>query len=238
VLAASRELVAVLTRGNRARTLTTQCLHELRGYGEELYRALIPEAVREELGDVEGRPVLLDLDESLVAVPWELLHDGKAFLCRRYDLGRSVSTPQPRRAQGARAWAGRRACCVLCSDPRRTCPASPRRPGHRHRDGRAPRRDGARGRGKDVEFVRRVIKDYDIVHFAGHADYERADPEASGWHLEGGKLSARDVAALAGGRPMPLLVFSNACASSHEAAWTAEDPGRVFGLANAFCSRA
>jgi hypothetical protein len=33
---------------------------------------------------------------------------------------------------------------------------------------------------------------------------------------------------------MPLLVFSNACASSHESAWRAEDPGRVFGLANAF----
>jgi CHAT domain-containing protein len=235
VMAASRELVAVLTRGNRARTLTAQCLHELRGYGEELYRALIPEAVREELGDAEGRPVLLDLDEALVAVPWELLHDGRAFLCRRYDLGRSVSTPQPRRAQGARRMGRPARMLILCSDPRKDLPGVAE-------EGQAiatemdahPDVMARVVAGKDVEFVRRVVKDYDIVHFAGHADYERADPEASGWHLEGGKLSARDVAALAGGRPMPLLVFSNACASSHEGAWTAEDPGRVFGLANAF----
>jgi hypothetical protein len=33
---------------------------------------------------------------------------------------------------------------------------------------------------------------------------------------------------------MPLLVFSNACQSSMEETWRADDPGRVFGLANAF----
>jgi CHAT domain-containing protein len=235
VLAASRELVAVLTRGNRARTLTAQCLHDLRHRGEELYRALIPEAVREELEGAEGREVLLEVDEALVAVPWELLHDGRAFLCRRFDLGRTVSTPQPRRAQGARRMGRPARMLIVCSDPRGDLPAVGQE-GHAiatemdaHPDVMA--RVVA---GKDADFVRKVVKDYDIVHFAGHADYDRADPEASGWHLTGGKLTARDVAALAGGRPMPLLVFSNACASSHEGAWRADDPGRVFGLANAF----
>jgi hypothetical protein len=87
---------------------------------------------------------------------------------------------------------------------------------------------------KSVDFVRKVVKDFDIVHYAGHADYVKGDPESSGWHLSDGKLTARDVAALAGGRPMPLLVFSNGCQSSHEATWRGDDPGRVFGLANAF----
>lgn len=235
VLGLSRELVAVLTRGNRSRTLTEACLRDLRGVGEELYRLLIPEAMREELADAEGRAVLLELDESLVAVPWELLHDGRSFLCRRFDLGRAVATPQPRRAQGARRMGRPARMLVVCSDPRGDLAAvAGEGQGIVAEMDAHPEVHARMVSGKDVEFVRKVIKDYDVVHFAGHADYDRADPEASGWHMVGGKLTARDIAALAGGRPMPLLVFSNACASSHESAWRAEDPGRVFGLANAF----
>jgi CHAT domain-containing protein len=235
VLAASRELVAVLTRGNRSHTLTSQCLHDLRALGEDLYRMLVPDGVRESLLAAEGRPVLLELDETLVAVPWELLHDGRAFLCRRLDLGRAVQTSQPRRAEGARRMGRPARMLVVCSDPRADLKGVAE-------EGQAiaaemdahPDVLARVVSGKPVDFVRKVVKDYDIVHYAGHADYDKQDPEASGWHLSDGKLTARDVAALAGGRPMPLLVFSNACQSSHEAAWKADDPGRVFGLANAF----
>jgi CHAT domain-containing protein len=235
VLGLSRELVSVLTRGNRSRKLTEACLGDLRAVGEELFRKLIPEAVRDDLTGVQGQAVLLELDESLVAVPWELLHDGKSFLCRRFDLGRAVATPQPRRSQGARRMGRPARMLVLCSDPRGDLEAVAG-------EGAAivaemdahPEVHVRMVSGKDAEFVRKVVKDYDIVHFAGHADYDRADPEGSGWHVAGGKLTAREIAGLAGGRPMPLLVFSNACASSHEGAWRGEDPGRVFGLANAF----
>lgn len=235
ILAASRELIAVLTRGNRQRKLTEACLHDLRTIGEELYRQLIPEAAREDLAEADGRPVLLEVDESLVPVPWELLYDGQRFLCRRFDLGRAVSTPQPRRAQGARRMGRPARVLVICSDPRGDLEAVAHE-GQAIVDELDPHPD-VKVRivsGRTVDDVRKVVKDYDVVHFAGHADYDRADPEASGWHLADGKLAARDVAALAGGRPMPLVVFSNACQSSHETHWRADDPGRVFGLANAF----
>jgi CHAT domain-containing protein len=232
---ASGRLVAALARGNRGRKLTESVLGELRTIGEELYRALLPETTREDLAEVEGRPLLLELDEALVAVPWELLHDGKQFLCRRFAIGRAVLTPQPRRAQTARKPASPAKMLVLCSDTK----------GDLVRvsdEGQAivDALDNHPGivvrmvSDKTLDFVRAQLKEFDVVHYAGHADYQPSDPEASGWHLADGKLTARGVAELAGGRPMPYLVFANACQSSHETAWRADDPARVFGLANAF----
>jgi CHAT domain-containing protein len=235
IAAASRDAVAVLTRGNRQRKLTDALVADLRTIGEDLYRALIPASVQHELRLLEKVPLLLDIDEGLVAVPWELLFDGESFLCRRFDLGRAVATPQPLRAQGARRMSNPARMLVLCSDAHGDLPSVVRE-GHaieaalEHHPGVRVRVCGA----KPLDFIRKSVKDFDIVHFAGHADYDRGDPEASGWHLQDGKFTARDVASLAGGRPMPLLVFSNACQSSHEENWTAADPGRVFGLANAF----
>jgi hypothetical protein len=81
--AASRQLLEVLAGGGRG------ALGELRTAGEELYRALFPPAIRDELADLEGRPLLLDVDARFAAVPWELTYDGRAFLCRRFDLGRA-----------------------------------------------------------------------------------------------------------------------------------------------------
>jgi CHAT domain-containing protein len=232
---AARQLIECLARGARQRTLTQAGLADLRTLGEELYRALFPPAVRDDLSEVEGRPLLLEMDERFVTVPWELVYDGHSFLCRRFDLGRAVFTPQPRRAGPTRKIARPAQLLVLCSDPAGDLPAV-------NAEGEAivaalEAHKGVSVRmasGKGVETVRGWMKDFDLLHFAGHADHVRAEPAQSGWRLADGKLTARDVADLAGGRPMPLLVFSNACASSHEGKWEGDDPGRVFGLANAF----
>jgi CHAT domain-containing protein len=49
---------------------------------------------------------------------------------------------------------------------------------------------------------------YDLLHFAGHADFDENDPEAAGWVFEGGLLTSRllELIDLA-----PSLVFANAC---------------------------
>ncbi len=233
---AAGRLVAALDRGNRGRKLTETVLAELRTIGEERYRALLPDSTRDDLAEVEGRALLLELDASLVAVPWELLHDGKQFLCRRFSVGRAVLTPQPRRALGARKMTSPAKMLVLCSDSRGDLSAVAD-------EGEAivdaldnhPGIVVRRVSDKPLDFVRRELKDFDVGHYAGHADYQPGDPEASGWHLSDGKLTARDVAELAGGRAMPYLVFANSCQSSHEGnSWRTDEPGRVFGMANAF----
>lgn len=60
--------------------------------------------------------------------------------------------------------------------------------------------------------VRRLIREYDVVHFAGHA--ERGDGPERAWWLRDGVLGSGAVRELAGGRRFPRLIFSNACRSA------------------------
>src|SRR5437016_3294692 len=83
VAAQAREVISLLGRANRSRRLSLESLADLRHVGEELWRALLPAEVQAELRRQTG-PLLIELDEALVALPWELLYDGKQFLCRRF----------------------------------------------------------------------------------------------------------------------------------------------------------
>ena len=231
-LAAS--IVDVLRRGNRSHSLAASALSELRFLGEELHRALIPPQLEAALRRGQG-PLLLDLDETLVAVPFELVFDGEQYLCRRYALGRMVRSRVPRRGQERQTLNTPPRALVLAADPRGDLPEV-----HAESDAIANVLDREKVRARvlvasDRETVRRELKDYDLVHFAGHADFLPDEPGASGWHLSSGKLTAADIAELAGGRPMPLVVFSNACESGRTDGWTSEDAARrAYGLAGAF----
>lgn len=229
-----REALAILTRGNKARKLTASNLADLRHVGEELLRALVPPEAQEELRRGSG-PLTLELDEALVAVPWELLHDGERFLCRRWDIGRQVATQLPRRGTVARSVGTPVRILVLLSDTRGDLQGV-------HAEGEAigaelDKHQAVRARvtsAPTAEFVRRHLKDFDVVHFAGHADHDAGAPAEGGWQLDGGKLTAGEIAGLGGGRPMPILVFSNACQSGHTEPWTADSASSVYGLPSAF----
>jgi tetratricopeptide (TPR) repeat protein len=80
------------------------------------------------------------------------------------------------------------------------------------------------------------MRNFDIVHFAGHADYNPQNAGESGWRLTGGSLKAKDVTKMAGTATMPALVFSNACQSARTEQWILGEhfEDKIFGLANAF----
>jgi hypothetical protein len=84
----------------------------------------------------------------------------------------------------------------------------------------------------DIPFAKKNIRDYDIVHYAGHAFYDSKNPAESGWVLSDGTLKAGEIAAMGGFQPMPALLFCNACQSGRTEPWKNHD--EIFGLANAF----
>jgi tetratricopeptide (TPR) repeat protein len=84
--------------------------------------------------------------------------------------------------------------------------------------------------------VKTALGQYNVLHYAGHADYDLQDPAQSGWRLADGKLTAQDVLQLGAAAAMPALVFCNACQSGQTQAWTfsQEAEQSLYGLANAF----
>jgi hypothetical protein len=55
-----------------------------------------------------------------------------------------------------------------------------------------------------------LTEPYDLVHYAGHGDYDAEDPSRTGWLFADGLLRAGEIRRV---ERMPALVFANACLS-------------------------
>ncbi|MGA1868695.1 MAG: CHAT domain-containing protein [bacterium] len=213
--------------------------HHLRQMGQDLYDHILPLQVKEYLTASEAESLLLTIDDRLVVIPWELLHDGKEFLCRRFAMGRLVNTAQqvPKReiqdlSKGIKV--------LILSDPKGDLLES-KKEGLRLQEEMEKLNEHLEvhffSTDIKVETVRRMLRDCDLVHYAGHAEYYSDNPSMSGWLLQDGNLTAQDIMAMAGSSgTLPLLIFSNACKTGHTAKWEIEEriPTAPFDLVNAF----
>jgi CHAT domain-containing protein/uncharacterized protein YaaW (UPF0174 family) len=204
-----------------------------------LYDSFLPQKVKRKISESHAENIIFYIDESLVHIPWELLHDGKEFLCLKFSVGRNVRTSQEIYKTKYREHIQRLQALIL-ADPTEDLEAA-----YSEGDSLTKQLDCNRReievvlKTRDVDrlYVKRKIRDYDIVHFAGHAEYDEKSPEKGGWVLSDGIFTAKDVSSLGSDNAkFPVLVFSNACQSGRTREWSADsgDEKRIHGLANAF----
>ena len=233
-----REILTLLSRANRAIAPSSGTVAKLQRSGQLLFDLLLPLSVKTKLANTNSRSLTLDVDDSLIHIPWQLLYDGREFLCRRFAMGRIVNTSRASTARVERELKPPFTVLIL-ADPRGDLRAAYRE-GVTLRNFLDERREIFRVDLKsypvNVAFVKKVLREYDIVHYAGHAVYHAENPTESGWLLRDGTLSAAAIAAMSGSQPMPALVFANACQSgriddSHPGSECGE---RIYGLASAF----
>ncbi|OQX18612.1 MAG: hypothetical protein BWK80_37935 [Desulfobacteraceae bacterium IS3] len=214
---------------------------ELKKMGQELWEEFLTPDIREKLLTAKAQYLMLEIDANLVHIPWELIYINGEFLCQRFKVGRLPSTRQKSRSYENRELKPPLNMWIL-SNPGNDLTAA-------DQEGEMiceymdqisleePPVYADLYSDVSPDEVKEKIKHYDIVHFAGHADYNEQNPEQSGWRLKGGNFTAQDIDEIAGGNPMPALVFSNACQSARTDKWdhSVERSGDVsFGLANAF----
>jgi len=232
-----REICSLFNRSNRSARPISDIFDGLKKAGHVLFDLLIPSQAREKLDNTVAEILTLRLEDSLLHVPWELLYDGREFICRRFAVGRIASTRQRLTARATRSPSAPFKTLII-ADPRGDLAAS-------YREGLdlkaflERKRDAFHVDFKsypvDIAFVKKHLRDYDIVHYAGHAEYDVQDASKSGWILSDGTLKASEIAAMGGVQPMPAMVFSNACRSAQTDDWTVDSPKQqIFGLANAF----
>jgi CHAT domain-containing protein len=232
-----REIFSLFNRSNRSARPISDIFDGLKKAGHLLFDLLIPSQAREKLDSTVAQILTLRLEDSLVHVPWELLYDGREFICRRFAVGRIASTRQRPTARSIRSPSAPFKTLII-ADPRGDLEGS-------YREGMAiksflERRSTTfhadfKSYPVDMAFVQKNLRDYDIVHYAGHAKYDAQNPSESGWLLSDGTLKLAEIAAMGGFQPMPALVFSNACQSGRTDGWRFNDQEQVvFGLANAF----
>jgi hypothetical protein len=232
------KMTAVLNRANRWGDMDQGSWDLLRQHGQLLFDEVLPADLKTSLRETAGADLVLVLDEALVFVPWELMHTGRGFLGLEMAVGRIVRSEE-RVLGGPRPVPdGPWRMLILC-DPRGDLMGS-------YYEGVMLRDelDDARGhlaidmRSSEigVEDAKRLVREYDILHYAGHAELHADRPDQSGWLLADGLLTPAAVIDLAGGAAFPRLVFSNACRSGQLAGPLISGPEAelTFSIANAF----
>ena len=233
-----RELVETLNKANRQGRLNPEVLAKLTEIGQVFHDELFSLTAKEKLRKAATEYLTLKTDDQLVHIPWELLHDGQKFLCQRFNMGRLVKTRQATRGARTRLLSQPLNMLIL-ADPMGDLRGAYVE-GIQIRNYADSNREFIRAslRSSDItpEFVKHKIRNFDFVHFAGHADYDVQNVAQSGWRLTGGNLKAIDITKMTGTGTMPSLIFSNACQSARTEEWklNANFEDEVFGLANSF----
>jgi CHAT domain-containing protein/class 3 adenylate cyclase/predicted negative regulator of RcsB-dependent stress response len=222
---------------DRRGTLTAATWQEIKAQGAALYGQLLTPAIQARLRASTATDLFLYIDDALVQIPWELLFDGEHFLCRRFSMGRLVSTQQTLLERQERR-PEQTIRMLIVADPQGDLQAAAREGTTIQEDlaGEAERlRVDLRHR-VSTASVKAALAQYNVLHYAGHADYDLQEPAQSGWRLADGKLTAQDVMQLGAATTVPALVFCNACQSGQTQAWTLSQEAEqaIYGLANAF----
>lgn len=233
-----KEVVTLLNRANRRGEIVPEVINDLKKAGQNLYDELLTPKAKNSLRSTLSDTLVLYLDDQLVHIPWELLFDGEEFLCLKFGIGRIVSTKQS--MVGIQKRGKRESLNVLImADPQGNLEAAYKE-GIKIRDELSEKAEKIKvslvSSQTDIQYIKKNMRDFDIVHYAGHADYDLNNPSQSGWVMYDGKMTASDIIKMAGSTPLPSLIFANACHSGRTGEWNITEgfENEIYGLANAF----
>lgn len=191
---------------------------ELEKAGRYAYGHLIPARIQLLLENSPADHLRLDIDERLIDLPWELIHDGTEFLCLRYAVGRRLISDQSFLQHQRNARSARDSRVLVVADPTSDLPAA-KREGYeiasllRDKCGMSVDEYATSGMTKKDFLL--CLKDYDIVHYAGHASHHPSSPDESCLIFSDGEIQAFEIARFIASRS-PAIVFLNACWSAEE----------------------
>jgi len=223
----------LLNRADNLGNLEAGLYAKLKRDGQLLWNYLLSRQIKERLKSSSACNLTLSIDEELIGIPWELLHDGTDFLCLKYSLGRLVRTGEdcPRARYRGSTPIPR---MLILANPTNDLRGA-------YSEGITIRNQFDRKRNDiridfkstyiDKMYVKKNIGDYDIVHYAGHCEFAGDDPKNCGWVLSDGKFNPEDVLALSSSLTFPSLLFSNSC---YSAITSADYHERAYSFASAF----
>jgi CHAT domain-containing protein/tetratricopeptide (TPR) repeat protein len=211
-----QEVISVLSKTDRRGVLEPDLIKELKKTGQLLWDHLLTRPVKDKLKTTKILDLILSLDEELINIPWELLYDGTNFLCLNFNLGRLIRTREQAVPVQYRDSSGVLKMLIL-ANPTNDLKSA-------YLEGINIRNQFDRKRNNvlidfkstsiDKLYVKKNLCDYDIVHFAGHCEYDTDAPENTGWVLDDGKFTSHDILAMGSSASLPALIFSNACHSA------------------------
>jgi len=184
-------------------------MNQLRELGGTIFSQLFPEPIRDFLVQSPTRYLYLQIDESLMEIPWELAFDGDNFLGEKFRVSRLISSAT-RITSAPTARPTRDVLKVLLVSGESNSP-----PHDAYRESlmrRLEAIDGLSATQVHADGLRRgqalrLVGEHDVVHYVGPVGYGSADDADVSWWKAGEAISMRDVATLA--TPPQLLISDN-----------------------------
>jgi CHAT domain-containing protein len=225
-------------------------IKKIRNYGGQLYAYVAPRNVQDELNP-KDLYLEIGIDEPLIELAWELLHDGSDFLCLKHRVARFVNMAResPQAGSPPDPWTEGPLSVLIVSVPI------------------PQQRNGLQfglltSAQKETEAIVRIIDDlgpaakkktligpeataeavweelfqgerYHIVHFSGHAYFDADNPSNSSLMLFDKDMDAAEIMAAFGKKP-PVLSFMNGCETAAMPGADTQNRLDVFSLARAF----
>jgi len=203
---------------NRAVIQDVDSIKSLQKTAQALWEHILAKPVKEKLKTSKSLSLVLTIDEELINIPWEILFDGESFLCLKYSLGRLVKTKSQSVPIQYRSHSHIFKMLIL-ANPTNDLQSA-------YAEGLSIKNQFShrlknfiidfKSINIDKIYVKKNFCDYDIVHFAGHCEYEQISPKSSGWVLSDGRFTIADILSMGSSASLPSLVFSNACHSAQE----------------------
>lgn len=218
LLADARTLQAWSTGRERSRARAERAVD---GIGRRLRRSFLGSRGEEYLARMRPTAVLLDVDEMILSLPWELIHGWDGPLVTEVPVGRVAATRTVPHAERDPLAQDREVRVLAVADPTADLAlaaaevAALREVASRGAGGYAIHVDVLEGDDARLGAFRDAVAhcDYDILHFAGHAGFRAARPGESRLHFADGEMRADEIRSLSWPSP-PGIVFASACESA------------------------
>lgn len=213
----SLEMIGVLNSSAPDQPSKFLQLKNLQKIGRLFWDHLLSRSIKVRLKESQPCGLTLLLDEELIQIPWELIFDGGDFLGLKFSLGRLVRSKEDLAPLSSyRDLADCLKMLVLANPNGDLKSAYLEGINIKNQFNRKNKKVQIDFKSTDIDkhYVKKNICDYDIVHFAGHCEFDKTSSRDSGWVLSDGIFKVEDILKMGQSSSLPALVFSNACHSA------------------------
>ncbi len=212
----SSEMIGILNRPLGEQAAKLDQLKSLQKTGQLFWDHLLSRSIKEKLKNSPPASLTLILDEELISIPWELIFDGANFLCLKFSLGRLVRSKGEATTLQYRNLTDSLRMLILANPNADLKSAYAEGLNIKNQFSHKNRKVNVDFKSTNIDknYVKKNICDYDIVHFAGHCEFDKKEENNSGWVLSDGIFRIEDILKMGQSCSLPALVFSNACHSA------------------------
>ncbi len=234
----STEMVGILNRLPKDQSSKLDQLKSLQKIGRLFWDHLLSRSIKEKLKNIPPCVLTLSLDEELIYIPWELIFDGVDFFCLKFSLGRLVRSKGDSTLLQYRNLSESLRMLILANPNNDLKSAYTEGLNIKNQFSHKTKKVHVDFKSTNIDknYVQKNLCDYDIVHFAGHCEFDRKEDQESGWVLSDGIFKVEDILRMGQSCSLPALVFSNACHSAQvrPALIDSEYQRTSYGMASAF----